>query len=60
MIIGITGTDGAGEKCWEHFARGCLVFSKVLQENTDNLYSSCKERVSRATTAPGQNQAQPL
>ncbi len=41
----IIGIDEAGEKCWEYFARGCLVFSEGLIENTDNLNSSCKEGV---------------
>ena len=45
MIIGITGTDGAGENVWDTFARGCLVFCEVMKQNTDNLYCSCKERV---------------
>jgi len=48
MIIGITGTDGAGEKVRNTFARGCLVFLKLALKNTDNLNSSCKERVRRA------------
>ncbi len=44
-VIGITGTDGAGEKVWDTFARSCLVFFKWTQKNTDNLYSFCKKRV---------------
>ncbi len=42
IVIGITGTDGAGkgETVRGTVARGCQLFCK----NSDNLYSSCKER----------------
>lgn len=28
MIIGLVGTHGAGETCWEHVARPCQIFLK--------------------------------
>lgn len=45
MLIGITGTDGAGETVWETVARPCQVFLEVTKRNIDKVYSSCKERV---------------
>jgi hypothetical protein len=34
MILGITGTDGAGEKAWDAFARPCQLFLS-LRKNSD-------------------------
>ncbi len=47
MVIGITGTDGSGkgEKVWETFARGCLIFIELAKINIDNLYRVCKTPV---------------
>jgi len=44
MIIGITGTDGAGkgETVWGTVARGCLRFLENANKNRDNLNSICK------------------
>jgi len=39
----IIGVDEAGEKAWEAFARGCLVFLEVTKRNADNINSSCRE-----------------
>ncbi len=45
MLLGITGTDGAGkgEKVWETFARGCQEFLDFKKRNSDNLNSACKQ-----------------
>jgi len=44
MILGITGTDGAGkgETVWGTVARGCQIFLELANKNSDNLNSSCK------------------
>ena len=41
MLIGITGTDGAGkgEKVFTHFRKR---LPSIFGENGDNLYSVCK------------------
>lgn len=40
MIIGITGTDGAGkgEKAWDAFARPCQQFCELVNVNSDKVY----------------------
>ena len=46
MLIGITGTDGAGkgENVWETFARPCqLILS--LRKMSDKVYCTCKVAV---------------
>ena len=48
MILGITGTDGAGKgEKWDgtHFARGCHMFLEFTKRNIDNLYSVCNTPV---------------
>ncbi len=44
MIIGITGTDGAGkgENVWETFARPCQLFCELAKQSSDTVYSACK------------------
>lgn len=44
MIIGITGTDGAGkgEKVWETLARPCQHVCEVTKQTGDKVYSTCK------------------
>ena len=51
MIIGITGTDGAGKgEKWDgtHFARPCQLVCEVTKKTSDKVYCACK--------APGPNQ----
>ena len=47
MILGITGTDGAGkgETVWGTVARGCLQFLEYANKNSGNLNSVCKTPV---------------
>ncbi|GEM_PF-1605520 len=51
MLIGITGTDGAGkgEKVWETFARSCQLFCESTNKNSDKVYRDCK------SPAPNEN-----
>jgi len=44
MILGITGTDGAGkgEKVWGTFARPCQLICERAKQNSDKVYSDCK------------------
>lgn len=44
MLLGITGTDGAGkgETVRGTVARGCQVVFEVTKKTTDNLNSVCK------------------
>ena len=44
MIIGITGTDGAGkgETVWETVARPCQLFCELAIQNSDTVYRPCK------------------
>ncbi|MCA9366394.1 hypothetical protein KC722_02330 [Candidatus Kaiserbacteria bacterium] len=39
------GVDEVGEKVWETFARGCLLFLEATKRNNDNLNSFCKKGV---------------
>ena len=44
MLIGITGTDGAGkgEKVWETFARRCQLSCERANFDSDTVYSAGK------------------
>ncbi len=44
MILGITGTDGAGESVRGTDARPCLLVCEVTKQTSDKVYSFCKKR----------------
>lgn len=44
MIIGITGTDGAGETVQWTVARPCQLVCELVSETSDKVYSFCKKK----------------
>jgi hypothetical protein len=44
-VIGITGTDGAGEKVSKHFRKTLPDILGGTNKNIDKVYSFCKKRV---------------